>query len=104
ADERERIGDGEQNEVVALGRVPQKCSAVGDDRRDSRVGVRTGWMIRLADRPDTGIDLDSVDRPDVVSKGYRDIRPGAGSDDQSLAESPIRKPTVDLVVVSLFLC
>src|SRR5229473_352376 len=84
--EGERIGQGEDNQVILLGRVLQEVAAIIDDNLHTWVLV---GMIRMeldTKVLDCRINLHRCDRIDAIGFGNSDIRPGSCTEDQCVVE------------------
>ncbi len=98
ADQGQRVGQGEDDEVVLLVGVAQECTAVVDVGADTRVVVGPVRVAGLADLEQLWVDLDGVDMTRAVVQRQRDVRAAARSDDEHLGIGPVGEPAVDLLV------
>src|SRR5947208_2454698 len=99
-EERQRVREREDDEVVGVICALQKCPAIIDDPVDPRVLVRMAWVELDTDRHQLRIDLDRIHRLRSVSKSSRDIVAVSGSDDQHTRRRT-RKSLVDEIVVGV---
>ena len=83
-DERQRVGQGEQDEVVASVGPLQERPAVVDVDRHPRVLVRMLRMQVAAEPLQHGIDLHRIDVLRAVGERQGDVVPAAGPDDQDV--------------------
>ena len=97
----ERIGQGEDHEVVALVGVGQEGAAVVDVSGDALAVVGPVRVPLDADGLDARVDLDRIDVPRAPLEGQGHIRAASRADDQHLVERPPREPLVDLLVEGL---
>ena len=81
ADQRQRIRQREQDQVVLLVRAFQEGAAVVDVPRHARIGIRAIDVLFAADLEDAWIDVDCVDMPRPFAERDRHVRAGAGADD-----------------------
>ena len=98
ADQRQRIGQGEDHEVVLARAAPQERPPVVVDPGHARIVVRPVRVVADTDLLDLRVDLDRVDMLGAVLERHRDVRAGAGPDDQHALERPLREPAIDLLV------
>ena len=87
-EQRQRVGQREQDEVVVVLRLLDEGAPVIDVDAHARVLVRPARMERLAERLDLGIDLDGVDVLRALGERDGDVVAVAGSDDQHVVERP----------------
>ena len=98
ADERQRIGQREDDEVVLVGRAAHERATVVDVDADPRILVDALGMEVAADLGELRVDLDRVDVRRAVVQRQRDVRAAAGADDQDVVEVLVREPAVDLAM------
>ena len=90
ADERQGVGEGEQDQVVLLVGPLKEGSPVVDVDADARVVV---WVLRVtlgADLLEARVDLDRVHVPGALGQRDRHVRPRPGADDQDVLERTSR--------------
>ena len=98
ADERERIREGEDDEVVSLLGRPEERAPVVDRERYARIVVHALGVEVDPDLCELGIDLDRVHVPGTACEGERRVGAATGTHDQRVVEGPLREPIVDLAV------
>ena len=89
ADERQRVRQGEDDQIVAAVAALEIGSPVVDVHADPRVLVGVIGVVASADRLDHRIDLDGVDVPRALREGDGDVVAVARTHDQDVARRPL---------------
>ena len=92
--ERQGVGQGENNQIIVLGRILQETAAIIDDHVHPRAAV--GFI-----RVERGINLDRCDRIDPSGQREGGVRAGPGSKNERVVERPAAEDAVDLLVERL---
>ena len=98
ADERQRVGQGEDDEVVATVAALEKGASVVDVHAHARVLVGAIGVVAGADRLDHRVDLDGVDVPGALRESDGDVVAVARADDQDVAQGPALEVPVGIEV------
>jgi hypothetical protein len=93
-DDRERVGQGQHDQVVAAAGLLQERPAVVDVGRDPRVEVGAVGVAVTSQALQGRVDLDRVHVPGPVGQGHGHVVAGAGSDHQHLVQGPGRQVPV----------
>ena len=99
--ERQGVGQGENNQIIVLGRILQETAPIIDDHVHPRAAVgfiRVELSAKLLDR---GINLDRCDRIDPIGQREGGVRAGPGSKNERVVERPAAEDAVDLLVERL---
>ena len=99
--ERQGVGQGENNQIIVLGRILQETAPIIDDHVHPRTAVgfiRVELSAKLLDR---GINLDRCDRINAILQSERRVRAGPGSKNERVVERPAAEDAVDLLVERL---
>ncbi len=97
-EQRQRVGQGQDHEVVVLVGLAQERPPVVDRRRHPRILVGPEHVLVAADPVDRGIDLDGVDVAVAALDRRGDVVAGPGADDQHVVEAVAREPLAHLRV------
>ena len=97
-DRGQRVGQGEQDQVVVLLGVLQEGPAVSIVRGHPGTVVRVIGVLAAAELEQHRVDLDRVHVPGALGQGHRDIIAGACPDDQDVLQ---RRPGHVLVRVEI---
>ena len=98
-DERERVGQGEQDQVVLRVGVLQEGPAVVHVGGDALVLVGVVGVVLAAELQDPGVDLDGVHVLGTLAQGDGDVRPRTCADDEHVVEAHPRQPLVRRAVL-----
>ena len=101
ADQRQRVRQREDDQVVLLVRGAQERAAVVDERRDARILVRVVGVVLARRSAGCWVDLDRVDVAGAVGQREGHVRAAAGAHDEHVLVRLVREPLVDLVVERL---
>ena len=86
ADERQGVGEREQDQVVLLVGPLEERPPIVDVDADARVVVGVLGVTLGADLLEAGVDLDRVHVPGALGQCDRHVRPRPGADDQDVLE------------------
>ena len=101
AHQRQRVRQGEHDEVVLLVRAGQEGPSVVHVSSDTFVVKGPVGVSLHPQGQDARVDLDRIDVPGTSRQGQRHIRPAARTHDQHVVVGRLREPLVDLVVEGL---
>ena len=95
-EDRERVGDRVEHEIVALLGVVQERPSVLDVHGDAGVLVRAVGVVVATESVQQGIDLDGIDVPGAPRERDRDVVPTPRPDDQHVGQRVVRRMPVRL--------
>ena len=99
--ERQGVGQGENNQIIVLGRILQETAAIIDDHVHPRAAVGFIRVELSAKMLDRGINLDCRDRIDPIGQREGGVRAGPGSKNERVVERAAAEDAVDLLVERL---
>ncbi len=94
AHERQRVGQGEQDQVVRPIAPLEERPTVIDVDGHARVLIRTRGVLVPAGPLEDGIDLDGVDRGGSLRQGVRHVVAAARAHDQHIADGSVTEVRV----------
>ncbi len=103
AHQGQRVGQREEHEVVGAVRALEERAAVVGVHAHVGVVVRPVDVVLAADLEDARVDVDGVDAVGALAQRDRDVRAGAGADDEHVAEGVARGSQVRRLVDPLAL-